>query len=67
MLTNATAEVQIGEACTLTGSVSGYTNKEQLVEDTTTDLYAMPKGALYRYGNECSDITGGWEYFLSEH
>jgi hypothetical protein len=44
---------------TLTGSVSGWT-EEQTVDESTTKFRAMPDGALYWYGNECTDVTGGW-------
>ena len=44
---------------TLTGSVTGWT-EEQTVDDSTDRYRAMPEGALYWYGNECIDITGGW-------
>ncbi len=42
-----------------TGSVSGY-SRTVSINKSTTDVYVMPEGALYWYGNECSDITGGW-------
>ena len=45
---------------TLTGSVSGHT-EEQTVDENTEKFRAMPEGALYWYGNECMEITGGWE------
>lgn len=44
---------------TLTGSVSGWT-EEQTVNNSTTKFRAMPEGALYWYGNECTWFTGGW-------
>lgn len=45
---------------TLTGSVSGWT-EEQTIDKNTDRFRAMPEGALYWYGNECIDVTGGWE------
>lgn len=44
---------------TITGSVSGWT-EEQTVDGDTTKFRAMPEGALYWYGNECTEITGGY-------
>lgn len=44
---------------TLTGSVSGWT-EEQAVDKDTTKFRAMPEGALYWYGNECTLVAGGW-------
>lgn len=45
---------------TLTGSVSGWT-EEQTVDEDTEKFRAMPEGALYWYGNECTWITGSYE------
>lgn len=53
----ATARVTIGESYTLTGSVSGYTSKIQTVDENTTDLYAMPDGALFWYGVDLVPFT----------
>lgn len=44
---------------TFTGSVSGYSCTVS-INESTTDVYVMPEGALYWYGNECSDVIGGW-------
>ena len=44
---------------TLTGSVSGQSFTRTVTTDTA-DVYVMPEGALYWYGNECTWITGGW-------
>lgn len=45
---------------TLTGSISGRSFKKTITSDTT-EIYVMPEGAVYWYGNECVNITGGWE------
>lgn len=50
---------------TLTGSISGWT-EEQTVDENTTKFRAMPEGALYWYGNECTWITGGWRSVIGE-
>lgn len=44
---------------TFSDSVSGQ-SFERTIDKNTTDLYVMPEGALYWYGNECKDVTGGW-------
>lgn len=49
----------------LTGSISGYTSEEQKVTSDNADLYAMPLGALYWCGNECSKVSGGWVFPVS--
>ena len=43
----------------IAGSVSGWT-EEQEIDSQTDKIRAMPEGALYWYGNECEDVTGGW-------
>ena len=48
------------DTITLTGSVSGQSFSRTVTSDTT-DVYVMPEGlVLYWYGNECTDVTGGW-------
>lgn len=42
------------------GSFSGY-EKTVEVTDKTNKIKVMPEGTLYWYGNECIDITGGWD------
>ena len=49
------------DTITLTGSVSGQ-SFERTVTSETTEVYAMPEGSLYWYGNECTDVTGGWSF-----
>ncbi|MBO5155257.1 MAG: hypothetical protein J6C00_13035 [Eubacterium sp.] len=49
---------------TLIGSVSGWT-EEQTVDKDTTKFRAMPAGSLYWFGNECTGVTGGWEWLQS--
>lgn len=49
------------DTITLTGSVSRK-SFERTVTNETTKVYAMPEGALYWYGNECINLTGGWQY-----
>lgn len=44
---------------TYKGSVSGNSFTRTVTKDTTV-VYVMPDGALYWYGNECTDVTGGW-------
>ena len=59
---NGKSTEQIRLACgtyDLTGSVSGWT-ETQTVDRHTERFRAMPEGALYWYGNECTDVTGGW-------
>lgn len=69
------ATLIIGCKYVLTGSVSGYTSEEQKVSSDNIDLYAMPLGAIYWYGNSiCSykwaGVTplnsSGRAYFSSE-
>lgn len=43
----------------LKGSVSGQ-SFTRTVTNSTTKVYVMPEGALYWYGNECTDVTGGF-------
>ena len=43
----------------LTGSVSNQSFTRTVTIDTI-DVYVMPEGTLYWYGNECTWITGGW-------
>ena len=50
---------------TFSDSVSGQSFKRTIDRDTT-DLYVMPEGAIYWYGNECTWITGGWSIFLAK-
>lgn len=45
---------------TFTGGVSGQSFSRTITSDTT-NVYAMPEGALYWYGNECTWITGGYK------
>lgn len=45
---------------TFHGSVSGNSFTRTVTKETT-DVKVMPDGALYWYGNECTDITGGFE------
>lgn len=49
---------------TFSDSVSGQ-SFERTIDRNTTDLYVMPEGALYWYGNECTEVTGGFtdEYY----
>ena len=47
------------DTITLTGSVSGQ-SFTRTVTSGTTDVYVMPEGSIYWYGNECVSITGGW-------
>ena len=47
---------------TLHGSVSDQSFTHTITKDTT-DVYVMPEGALYWYGNECTHVTGGWSGF----
>lgn len=48
---------------TLKGSVSGQ-SFTRTVTSSTTNVYVMPEGALYWYGNECKDVTGGWKRLI---
>lgn len=57
----ALTTVSVGKTYTLYGSVSGYTSAAQTVDENTNDLYAMPRYALYWRGNECEELTDGWE------
>ena len=50
------------DTITLTGSVSGQ-SFTRTVTSGTTEVKVMPEGALYWYGNECTDKTGGWSIF----
>ena len=59
----------------LTGSISGYTSEEQKVASDNVDLYAMPEGAIYWYGNAIYNYkwagvtpldSSGRAYFSSE-
>lgn len=62
--TNGKSTEQIRLACgtyDLTGSVSGWT-ETQTVDRNTERFRAMPEGALYWYGNECTDVTGGFRF-----
>ena len=45
---------------TFSDSVSSQ-SYERTIDKNTTDLYVMPEGSLYWYGNECNWLTGGWE------
>lgn len=59
---NGKSTEQIRLACgtyDLTGSVSGWTEMQAIDKDTKR-FRAMPEGALYWYGNECEDLSGGW-------
>lgn len=47
--------------CTLTGSISGYT-EEQAIDDGTTVFRAMPEKSIYWYGNLCKGYAGGLKY-----
>lgn len=47
------------ETITLKGSVSGK-SFTRTVTNNTTQVYVMPEKALYWYGNQCKNITGGW-------
>lgn len=44
---------------TFSGAISGQSFTRTVSKDTT-EVYAMPEGALYWYGNECTDVTGGF-------
>lgn len=46
------------DTITLTGSVSGQSFTRTVTQDTT-EVYVMPEGALYWYGNKCKDNIGG--------
>lgn len=41
------------------GGTMNYSKRVQLSKETH-DVYVMPDNALYWYGNELTDITGGW-------
>lgn len=41
-----------------TSGTSAYSKQMYLSDDA---MKVMPNGALYWYGNECTDITGGWD------
>ena len=43
----------------ISDSVSGQSFECTIGRDTT-HVYVMPEGALYWYGNLCTDVTGGW-------
>lgn len=45
----------------ISDSVSGQ-SFECTIDRDTSDVYIMPEGALYWYGNECTDVTGGWSF-----
>lgn len=63
---NGKSTEQIRLACgtyDLTGSVSGRT-ETQTVDRNTERFRAMPDSALYWYGNECIDVTGGIETYV---
>lgn len=49
------------DTITLTGSASGK-SFERTVTSDTTEVYVMPRNSLYWYGNECINLTGGWEF-----
>ena len=42
-----------------TGVISSQSFSRTVGKDTT-DVYVMPEGALYWYGNECEWLSGGW-------
>lgn len=46
-------------------SVSGQ-SFECTIKRDTSDVYVMPSGVLYWYGNECTWITGGWRSTVGE-
>ena len=49
------------DTITLTGSVSGQ-SFTRTVTSETTDVKVMPEGALYWYGNQCTWVSGGWDW-----
>lgn len=53
------------DTITLTGSISGQSFERTITSDTT-EVYVMPEGALYWYGNECAWITGGYSSRYSD-
>ena len=54
-----TIELEVGNEYTFVSSVSGYSRTVTISEDMS-DVYVMPEGALYWYGNECTNISGGF-------
>lgn len=58
-----------GSSITFTSSVAknpsdltAYYSKNVNLTNNTTEVYVMPDGAIYWYGNECSLLTGGLDY-----
>lgn len=68
---NVTLEVHgDSEEFTFTSSISKNTetdtedfSKTVTIYSDTNDIKVMPVGALYWYGNDCIDITGGWNNY----
>ena len=51
-----------GDTVTFTGSHLSYEKQYTFGLETTNVLIRiMPEGALFWYGNQCVDVTGGWE------
>lgn len=48
------------------GDDNTYFSKNATIVENCT-IKVMPEGALYWYGNECEDLTGGWEIHNVEH
>ena len=69
----ATTDVPLNEAITFTstkfkyGDDNTYFSKTITVTTAGETVKVMPDGALYWYGNECTDITGGWSIHNVEH
>lgn len=47
---------------TFTGELSNYTVRHSLKGSATQSIKVMPAKALYWYGNECTDLSGGWGF-----
>lgn len=49
-----------GDTVIFNGSQSNYNKEYTFGFDTTPLIRVMPDGAIFWYGNQCTDITGGW-------
>ena len=58
-------QLPIGEF-TFSGSISGESFVRNINKDTNK-VYVMPEHSLYWYGNECTDITGGWQCWNAQN
>lgn len=49
-----------GDVVTFNGSQSNYIKEYTFGFDTNPLIRVMPDGAIFWYGNQCTDMTGGW-------